>query len=357
MIPAPPKEIHTGRYSSMHSLSTLRATAKQIGCVVGLLFVFCAVANAYTLVMRDGRRLEIPAQFIVTPSTVTYEVSPGMQITLNILAVDIPATERVNNEPQGSFVRRGTSVSGAAQITRTAPAKRTITNRELEPAMARRRASEIAYEKHRKEIGLPSSEESRRKAAAELTSFTNELREARTRQEETEAHWRERAFTLRSEIAAVDAELQYVRVQIDQPTFPYATGAFPAAVSVSTVAGFGGIGGFGRHGGFGGGPHRPIFVAPNAGARIAFGGTITRGQVFRNPLQRPFPGNFGGGVLPVGGFPFLGWGQPYDYSYERSIMINRFNELSARRLALNARWRELEDEGRRAGVPPGWLRK
>ena len=286
MIPAPPKEIQIGRYSSMHSLSTLRATAKQFSWVVGLLFVFCAAANAYTLVMRDGRRLEIPAQFVVTPSTVTYEVSPGMQITLNILAVDIPATERLNNEPRGGFVRRGTSIADSGtQITRTAPAKRTITNRDLEPSMVRRQASEIAYEKHRREIGLPSAEESRRKAAAELTSFTNELREARSRQEETEAHWRERAFTLRSEIAAVDAELQYVRVQIDQPTFPYAMGAFPAAVSVSTFGGIGGIGGFGRHGGFGGGPHRPVFVAPNAGARIGFGGPVTRGQVFHNPLQ------------------------------------------------------------------------
>jgi hypothetical protein len=341
----------------MDSLSTFRVIARRLCCVIGLLVVSCAAAEAYTIVMRDGRQLEIPAQFVVTPSTLTYEVSPGMQITLNILAIDIAATEKINNEPAGSFMRRGASGQVSATKSRTAPPRTTITNHQLGPLMARRRASEAAYEIHRRELGLPSSEESRRKAAEELTAVSNELREARVAQQATEAQWRERAFTLRSEIAAVDAELQYVRVQIDQPTFPYTTGAFPAAVSVSTFGGVGGIGAFGPQGGFGRGPRRPIFVAPNAGARIRFGGTVTRGQVFHNPLHGRFPGTFGGAVLPLGGFPSLGWGQPYDYSYERSIMISRFNELSARRLALNARWRELEDEGRRAGVPPGWLRK
>jgi hypothetical protein len=37
-------------------------------------------------------------------------------------------------------------------------------------------------------------------------------------------------------------------------------------------------------------------------------------------------------------------------------LITRFNELAAARAALLARWRELEDEARRAGAQPGWLR-
>jgi hypothetical protein len=47
----------------------------------------------------------------------------------------------------------------------------------------------------------------------------------------------------------------------------------------------------------------------------------------------------------------------YDYSYERSELITRFNELAGARAGFNARWRELEEEARRAGVPPGWLRR
>jgi len=346
----------------MYSLSTCSGIARRFSCVMGLLVVSCIAANAYTIVMRDGRHLEIPAQFVVTATTLTYEVSPGLQITLNVRAIDIAATEQINNEPRGSFLRRGDIPTVSAQ-TNTAPARKTITNRELEPSMNRRRASEAAYEKHRQELGLPSVEESRRRSDADLTAFTNELSVARAAERESEASWRERAFALRSDIAAVDAELQYVRAQIDQPTFPYATNAFPSAVSVSTFGGYGGyggyggLGGYGRRGGFPVARHQPVYGAPNAGVRVGFGGTITRGQIFGNPFANRFPNTFNGGVLPVGTSPYPGWDQPYDYSYERSVMINRFNELSARRLALNARWRELEDEARRAGVPPGWLRK
>jgi hypothetical protein len=339
---------------------------------MGLLVFSCIAANAYTIVMRDGRQLEIPAQFVVTATTVTYEVSTGLQITLNIQTIDIAATERINNEPRGSFMRHGDIPAVSAQTSNssaqpgTAPARKTITNRELEPSMKRRQASEVAYEKHRQELGLPSVEESRRRSDADLSALTNELSASRAAEQQSEASWRERAFALRSDIAAVDAELQYVRAQIDQPTFPYATNAFPSAVSVSTLggyggyggySGYGGLGGYGRRGGFPVARHQPVYVAPNAGARVALGGTITRGQFFGNPFANRFPGSFNGGVLPVGVSPYLGWDQPYDYSYERSVMINRFNELSAKRLALNARWRELEDEARRAGVPPGWLRK
>jgi hypothetical protein len=353
----------------MYSLSTFSAIARRFSCVLGLLVFSCILANAYTVVMRDGRHLEIPAQFVVTATTVTYEVSPGLQITLNMRAIDVAATERINNEPPGSFMRRGdipavsAQTSNASAQPRTASARKTITNRELEPSMNRRRASEAAYEKHRQELGLPSVEESRRRSDADLTALTNDLSASRAAEQASEASWRERAFALRSDIAAVDAELQYVRAQIDQPTFPYATNAFPAAVSVSTYggyggySGYGGLGGYGRRGGYPAARHQPVYAAPNAGGRVAFGGRITQGQFFGNPFANRFPGSFNGGVLPVGVSPFLGWDQPYDYSYERSVMINRFNELSAKRLALNARWRELEDEARRAGVPPGWLRK
>ena len=41
---------------------------------------------------------------------------------------------------------------------------------------------------------------------------------------------------------------------------------------------------------------------------------------------------------------------------ERSALVTRFNELGAARAGLNARWRELEEEARRAGAPPGRLR-
>jgi hypothetical protein len=235
----------------------------------------------------------------------------------------------------------------------TGSARTTITNRELEPLMARRRASEAAYEKHRRQLGLPSLEESRRRAAADLTALTNDLRATRAAEEESESRWRERAFALRAEMAAVDAELQYVRVQIDQPAYPYvSTVAFATTVAPVAIGPFGQFsraGAFGHRGDFSRGPQRAgIFVGPS----VATG----RGQVLPSPFRAQRANRFSGAVSPFTAVPFFGWGQSND-SYERSMMINRFNELSSRRAALNARWREFEDEARRAGVPPGWLRK
>jgi uncharacterized coiled-coil DUF342 family protein len=49
-------------------------------------------------------------------------------------------------------------------------------------------------------------------------------------------------------------------------------------------------------------------------------------------------------------------GQGYLVLDERNRLISQFNELSAARSGLSAQWRELEEEARRAGAPPGWLR-
>jgi len=81
-------------------------------------------------------------------------------------------------------------------------------------------------------------------------------------------------------------------------------------------------------------------------------GLVNRGT-FRHAGQAGIGGPFG--VFPnvtVLGSPLQG----YDFTNERSELITRFNELAAARAGLSARWRELEEEARRAGVAPGWLR-
>ena len=123
-------------------------------------------------------------------------------------------------------------------------------------------------------------------------------------------------------------------------------------------------------GSFGGGrpfhgqmTHRPnTYVAPGYGpqirARVGFGGVATRGQVFINPGTSRRATQIGGGAF-FGVLPNAIFGssvQGYDFTYERSELVTRFNELGAARAGLNARWRELEEEARRAGVTPGWLR-
>ena len=74
--------------------------------VVVFLALTVSAVNAYTVVMRDGRRVEIPNEFTVTNSTLTYAVSNGFQVTIQLNAVDIAATERANNEGHGSLLRK-----------------------------------------------------------------------------------------------------------------------------------------------------------------------------------------------------------------------------------------------------------
>jgi hypothetical protein len=342
--------------------------------ICSLVLLIAASANAYTIVMRGGRHIEIPSTFIVTPATLTYEVAQGIQITLQMSAIDVPATEKANNEPPGSLLRRaqlslgGSAAKGNPEKNRKASqGRRTITNRDLEAAMRRRRESELAYERRRKQLGLPSVEESRKRDALERQSIEIELQQKRDVERETENYWRARASALRTEIAAVDAELMYIRTRLDEVPFPNAGGSFSSFTSIVPFP----FGNFRSFGNFGGrrsfltpNTHRPsVFAAPGGGPQVTphvgFGGA-TRGQVFLNAGAFPYARPIGiGAPFPI--FPninvFGSTLQPYDFSYERSALITRFNELAGARAGLNARWSELEDEARRAGAPPGWLRQ
>jgi hypothetical protein len=365
----------------MHGLHKEKRAAGRIASVFMLMCIFAVTANAYTVVMRGGRRIEIPSQFVVTALTLTYETAPGIQITLLMAAIDIPATEMANNERPGSLLLRHQSeFSSAAQIPETdnlaAPAetRRTITNRDLESSARRRSDSELAYEKRRKQLGLPSVAESRAQAAAESDSFALELEQRRFAEKESENYWRQRAADLRTEMAALDAEIAWIRGRLEDGAFPLSNGwANGSATTVSSVIPFISSGNFGRRA-FGNlgtvgsfprsGAQRPgVFVAPRQDARItgsvAYGGSATRGRVPVNRGRFPdrWPRGFGSRFPVFPNVGLLGAAIPsYDVSYERGELITRFNELGAERAGLAARWRELEEEARRAGASPGWLR-
>lgn len=364
--------------------------ASRIVSVSVIILLLGVVANAYTVIMHGGRHIEIPSRFVVTPATLTYQVTEGIQITIPMAAIDIPATEKANNETPGSLLKRAQVPTGESLASRdfiqkqtaNSGARRTITNRDLETSMHRRRENEAAYEARRKQLGLPSVEESRKRAAAEFDQVTTELAQKRIAERESEGYWRARAAALRTEIAALDAELNYIRVRLDEVPFGTPLGVWGGSItSFGSIVGFGGFRGSGNFGGrgnlggrpfgnFGGGrpfpgqmPHRPNIVGPPLGSqqrvRGGFGGGAMRGQVRVNSGTFSHAGQIGIGV-PFGVWPnttVIGSTlQGYDFTYERSALITRFNELAAARAGLSARWRELEDEARRAGVAPGVLR-
>ena len=285
--------------------------------VVALTLAFGAVsANAYTIVMRDGRRVEIPDEFTVTGSMLTYETSPGIQVTIQLRTINIDATERANGAARGSFLsqsNRPAQVNAAPQPQTSA--RRSITNADLEEYRRARLASEKAYEKRRRELNLPSVDVQRQEVAAVTERTQEQLRNQRGRLEADEAYWRQRATTLRTDIAANEAQIDYVRQRLNELPEGYSFNQFTSIYPLATVN-----------------PFNPGY------------------QIFPSPFNRRRFNRF---VQP--NFLTLPY-QNYDYSYERQTLTTQLNDLQMQRAALQMRWREFEEEARRAGAYPGWLR-
>jgi hypothetical protein len=368
-----------------------RAGVKRTAFALLLTLILPASAWAYTVVLRGGRRVEIPQTFTATRTTLTYQYSPGIYITLQLSTIDFAATDHANNEPTGSFLKRlgqqqqATAASSSSQAADAGSAmkqsssssatRRTVTDDDLEAARRARRQSEEAYERRRAELGLPSREESLRLREEEALESREQLRRGQEEEAQSEAYWRSRASELRAEIAALDGEINYLRARLSEIPDSFSTGSYTVLTTVAPLLPFG-HGGFPRR--F---PHRPGLTghtgfinrhgmgAPNITGRGGFRHGSTRGHVFRNPRGAVTPFGLQQAatafglrrhlIAPIFPTPltFIGTSFPYDYSfYERDALVARLDDLSARRAGLQARWRVLEDEARRAGALPGWLR-
>lgn len=196
----------------MRNFKALIGLGRHLTSAACLLFVLAATTNAYSIVMRGGKRIEIPAQFSVTNMTLTYETAPGFWITLQMAAVDIPATERANNEMPGSLLGRASkeketpSTSERTSQARESKASRSVTNRELESFARLRLESERAYEQSLKNQGLPPLAVLRAQAAADAERLWQELARKRVEDEASE-----KASQLQAQIAALSAQLNYLQ--------------------------------------------------------------------------------------------------------------------------------------------------
>ena len=311
--------------------SHLPSALRNLTAAVLLLFVCAVTASAYTLVFRDGRRLEIPSEFTLTRTTLTYEASPGFSKTMQLILINVAATERANNEAPGSFFKHAEETP---TVTQPAPqARRTLTNRDLAAVRQRRIESERAYEKRRTELGLPTVEETRNRQEAEGAALHVGIRERSAARAREEAYWRGRARELRTEIATVDAQISYVRGRLSEvnenslnnlvltdvypiwpnqssgwpyPNYPYPSYPYPSYPYPSSPYGF--------------------------------------------PRARPIPGL---GYPYPNGYPTAPYNNYTDR--QRADLTNRLDDLVTRRAGLAAQWRVLEDEARDARVPQIWL--
>jgi hypothetical protein len=273
-------------------------------------------------------------------------------MTLQLSGIDIAATERANREAPGSFLARGTAPAQvvAPPAQPQSRAQRSITNRDLEGYRRARIESELAYEKRRQELGLPSAQQRRLEFAALEERTRNQLLSMRSEDQSAEQYWRSRASALRSEEATTQAQINYVRERLEEIASAQSFGGIPTLNS------------------FGNGPFLNFPIQNGLGPSLLNSGlSIGINNGHRNMGNRRFPygnsrrfnrfrGNRGPFADLFGGNVWVNPYQTYDYSYERAELANQLDELQMRNAALRVRWRELQDEARRAGAYPGWLR-
>lgn len=329
----------------------------RLVCAALLALLLPVAACAYTIVLRSGRRIEIPAQFTLTKLTLTYEASPGINITLLVSSIDIQATERANNETTGSLLKRAEQrATTNAPITRARASRRELTKQDIDAARRARELSNQEYERRRLELGLPSLEESQRRTAEETRRLSEVARQSQMEEAQAEHYWRARATQLRTEIATLNAQINYVRARLAEIPESPAPGAYGFITGVAPF--------YPRRHPFTRFPDvtgNPGFMRGNiTGARVSghitFGGG-TRGLIQLNGRNAPRAfarrGQITPGIIaPYVGLPYAN----YDYAGERSSLISSLHELEAARAGSQARWRLLEEEARRAGAMPGWLR-
>src|ERR1051326_7886440 len=198
-------------HSCRRDAKCLRRTFTKPLAIISLNLLFAISASAYTLVLRDGRRIEIPSEFILSKTTLTYEISPGFNQTMLLTLIDVAATERANSESPGGFFKHRPETNTASANQPVGPAVKTLTNLDLDAIRQRRVASEQAYESRRKELGLPTVAESRRRQDADAAEMREVGRATADANESDEANWRGRSRELRNEIAMVDSQSGYLR--------------------------------------------------------------------------------------------------------------------------------------------------
>lgn len=290
---------------------------------------------AYTVILRSGRAIEIPSQFTVTPLTLTYETAPGINVTLLMQSIDIAATERANHEPAGALLKRADASSNLTPAQTRTP-RRELTQADIEAARRARAKSLQDYERRRQELGLPSLEESRRRTEEETKRLRAAAVQSELEEAQAETYWRERAGELIAAIATLDTQISYLQ------------NSLAGTASYSDIGSYDFIGGFAPTFAL----RRPVARFPGVlrpGLTRGFGNTGTRGNFGGRVIA---PRGFGFPSVAVIGVPFTN----YNYSYDAADPVAQLYALEAERAGLQTRWQLLEEEARRAGVPPGWLR-
>jgi hypothetical protein len=218
-------------------------------------------------------------------------------------------------------------------------ARKTVTNADLEKFRQKRLQAEADYRANYKRLGMPSPEELDQREAERQRWLAEFAEQAEIERAENENYFLSRAGELRTQIASIEAQINYLRSQTNNSsnrgefvggtiTSPYFFGGAVRGVS----------GGRFRRGAAG--------VAPNVQTVRNYARSFPSAGDIRNQIYGTYPqlnrrsprryrgGNYGGGYVVSGGY----------------YGIDDLTYLEQQRAGLLAEWQILEEEARRAGV-------
>lgn len=234
----------------------------------------------------------------------------------------------------------------ASVVSAQTPARKTVTNADLEKFRQKRLQAEADYRANYKKLGMPSPEELEQREAERRRWLAEFAERAEIERQENENYFLARANELKTQIASVEAQINYLRARTNNSS--NRGGEFVGG-TISSLGYFGsavrGVYGGGVYSGGGRFRRGAAGVAPNVQtvrnyARSFPGAGEIRNQIYgtypqlNRPPRRFGRGYYGGGYVVSGGY----------------YGIDDLTYLEQQRAGLLAEWQILEEEARRAGV-------
>ncbi len=285
------------------------------------------IAQAYTLVLKDGRRVEVRENYRIVSDIGVFTLAEGNRFSVSLDKINISATELANGENEGTFIKNAAEplkitdkpvnndkpIIDQDPIASSRPIGRKITNSDFDRYRVRReemlkdstnRANAKAATQANTPAPVPNDNTER-----DTASFLAEHREKEKNREE---YWRGRSRALLTELRVQEEQINSLQGQIeDSRRFQ------PPASTVS------------------------VYSAPA-------------------PYVYPYPGvRIGGVPIGIGGQQSSGGSVVIinqDQGSRGRPLQERLVDLRLKYQETLVRYQEMCEEGRRDGAFPGWLR-
>ncbi|MCS6884161.1 MAG: hypothetical protein RMM17_03865 [Acidobacteriota bacterium] len=292
---------------------------KRILLVTSLL-IASTVCSAYTVVLKDGRRMEVRPQYRIVGELVVFSRPDGSRFSVQLSSVNIEETELANGLQPGDFIKNVTAPPKIGEPAQSRQdegpfvgrvTKKKLTNADFEPYKQRR--LEVEKEIQKRELARMNSDPSYLPRSAQYDS-TASYERFKEQEKAREDYWRGRTRELLTQLQVVEDQIAIVSTQLEQA---HITNISP--------------------------PIRSVYTPPTLGISI---GSI--------PI---WLGSRRWGILGGNSTIVINNQQPAISGQVRALSLQeRLTELLLRRQELLVQYDILLEEGRKAGALPGWLR-